>query len=125
MTNKSKAFIILGNQLFPLSYLKHFKDHHIMLAEDYQLCTYVKHHRQKILLFFSYHLDCFLRTFVGADATALAEPEIDIEILINCGIRAVHGAQSAGIAFLTVNYGFEYPPGSCLACSALFRTAHS
>jgi len=53
MTNKSKAFIILGNQLFPLSYLKHFKDHHIMLAEDYQLCTYVKHHRQKILLFLS------------------------------------------------------------------------
>ena len=24
-----------------------------MMAEDYQLCTYVKHHRQKILLFLS------------------------------------------------------------------------
>ena len=53
MINKPKAFIILGNQLFPLSQLKNFKDHHFMMAEDYQLCTYVKHHRQKILLFLS------------------------------------------------------------------------
>ena len=53
MVHKPKAFIILGNQLFPLSQLKNFKDHHFMMAEDYQLCTYVKHHRQKILLFLS------------------------------------------------------------------------
>ena len=53
MINKAKAFIILGNQLFPLTHLKNFKDHHFMMAEDYQLCTYVKHHRQKILLFLS------------------------------------------------------------------------
>ena len=53
MINKAKAFIILGNQLFSPIHLKSFKDHHFMMAEDYQLCTYVKHHRQKILLFLS------------------------------------------------------------------------
>ena len=53
MINKPKAFIILGNQLFSPIHLKSFKDHHFMMAEDYQLCTYVKHHRQKILLFLS------------------------------------------------------------------------
>ena len=53
MINKPKAFIILGNQLFSTIHLKSFKDHHFMMAEDYQLCTYVKHHRQKILLFLS------------------------------------------------------------------------
>ena len=53
MANKAKAFIILGNQLFSPVHLKSFKDHHFMMAEDYQLCTFVKHHRQKILLYLS------------------------------------------------------------------------
>ena len=53
MIHKAKAFVILGNQLFSPIHLKSFKDHHFMMAEDYQLCTYVKHHRQKILLFLS------------------------------------------------------------------------
>ncbi len=49
-----KLFIILGNQLFPLKYLKPFKkDYHFFMAEDYGLCTYEKHHKLKILLFLS------------------------------------------------------------------------
>ena len=49
-----KLFFILGNQLFPLNYLEKFKkDHLFFLAEDYELCTYEKHHQQKILLFLS------------------------------------------------------------------------
>ena len=49
-----KLFFILGNQLFPLKYLDKFKnDHIIFMAEDYQLCTYEKHHKLKILLFLS------------------------------------------------------------------------
>ena len=49
-----KLFFILGNQLFPLNYLDKFKkDHIIFMAEDYQLCTYEKHHKLKILLFLS------------------------------------------------------------------------
>jgi len=49
----SKAFVILGNQLFPTAHLKDYKDHVFFMAEDYGLCTYVKHHKQKILLFLS------------------------------------------------------------------------
>ncbi|MDC0054633.1 cryptochrome/photolyase family protein, partial [Candidatus Pelagibacter sp.] len=49
-----KLFFILGNQLFPVQHLNSFKnDHIIFMAEDYQLCTYEKHHKLKILLFLS------------------------------------------------------------------------
>ena len=49
-----KLFFILGNQLFPLKYLDRFKkDHSFFMAEDNGLCTYEKHHKQKILLFLS------------------------------------------------------------------------
>ena len=49
-----KLFFILGNQLFPLKYVDRFKkDHSFYMAEDHQLCTYEKHHKQKILLFLS------------------------------------------------------------------------
>ena len=49
----SKAFVILGNQLFSKEYLKNYKDYHFFMAEDYGLCSYEKHHKQKILLFLS------------------------------------------------------------------------
>jgi len=62
------------------------------------------------LLLFPHHLDRFLRALVGADTAAFTEPEIHIEILINRSVRAVHGAESAGIASLPVNYVFEHPP---------------
>ena len=48
-----KLFLILGNQLFAPKYLNEFKDHIIYMAEDYDLCTFEKHHKQKILLFLS------------------------------------------------------------------------
>ena len=49
-----KLFFILGNQLFPLKYIDRFKkDHMFFMAEDNGLCTYEKHHKQKILLFLS------------------------------------------------------------------------
>ena len=49
-----KLFFILGNHLFPLKYIDRFKkDHLFYMAEDYELCTYEKHHKQKILLFLS------------------------------------------------------------------------
>jgi deoxyribodipyrimidine photolyase-related protein len=49
-----KLFFILGNQLFPLKYVDRYKkDHLFYMAEDYELCTYEKHHKQKILLFLS------------------------------------------------------------------------
>ncbi len=51
---KNKLFIVLGNQLFNLSHYESYKDNHIFfLCEDKGLCTYEKHHKQKILLFLS------------------------------------------------------------------------
>ena len=43
--------VILGNQLFPLGYLPPPDDGPVFMAEDVGLCTYVKHHQQKIVLF--------------------------------------------------------------------------
>ena len=49
-----KLFFILGNQLFPIKNLENYKnDHTFFMAEDYELCTYEKHHKLKILLFLS------------------------------------------------------------------------
>ena len=48
-----KLFIILGNQLFDPKYFEKYNDHVFFLAEDYGLCTYERHHKQKILLFLS------------------------------------------------------------------------
>tara|TARA_B100000963_G_C22617403_1_gene668054 strand:+ start:633 stop:2123 length:1491 start_codon:yes stop_codon:yes gene_type:complete len=51
---KKKIFVVLGNQLFNLSFFQQFrKDHIFFLSEDLGLCTYEKHHKQKILLFLS------------------------------------------------------------------------
>ena len=49
-----KLFFILGNQLFPQKHIDIFKnDHLFFMSEDYELCTYEKHHKLKILLFLS------------------------------------------------------------------------
>jgi len=43
--------VILGNQLFPPGYLPPPDEGPVFMAEDVGLCTYVKHHQQKIVLF--------------------------------------------------------------------------
>jgi deoxyribodipyrimidine photolyase-related protein len=43
--------VILGNQLFPLEHLPSPKEVRVFMAEDLGLCTYVRHHQQKIVLF--------------------------------------------------------------------------
>jgi len=43
--------VILGNQLFPLQHLPPAASVPVFMAEDVGLCTYVKHHQQKIVLF--------------------------------------------------------------------------
>ncbi len=45
--------VILGNQLFPLTKANLNKADKIFMCEDYGLCTYEKHHKSKIALFFS------------------------------------------------------------------------
>ena len=45
---KSKdLLILLGNQLFPLDEIKKLNTNQIFMAEDYDLCTYEKHHKGK------------------------------------------------------------------------------
>ena len=44
-------FVILGNQLFPLEHLPPAAETTIFMAEDVGLCTYEKHHQQKLVLF--------------------------------------------------------------------------
>ena len=48
---KKELLIILGNQLFPTNKLKTIGCNNIFMAEDIGLCTYVKHHKQKIAFF--------------------------------------------------------------------------
>ena len=48
----NEVFIILGNQLFDKKHLSKFKKNcHFFMQEDYGLCTYYKHHKQKIYYF--------------------------------------------------------------------------
>jgi deoxyribodipyrimidine photolyase-related protein len=43
--------VVLGNQLFPPDRLQDCRDAVVFMAEDVGLCTYVRHHQQKIVLF--------------------------------------------------------------------------
>ncbi len=43
--------VILGNQLFPFAHIKPHRNCRFFMAEDFGLCTYVRHHKQKIALF--------------------------------------------------------------------------
>ena len=43
--------MVLGNQLFPPHLLPDPRDTVVFMAEDVGLCTYVRHHQQKIVLF--------------------------------------------------------------------------
>tara|TARA_B100000963_G_scaffold284519_1_gene253310 strand:- start:101 stop:1585 length:1485 start_codon:yes stop_codon:yes gene_type:complete len=49
----NELFVVLGNQLFHPKFLKSYKSSLFFLAEDYELCTFVKHHKQKIIFFLS------------------------------------------------------------------------
>jgi len=53
MDKEIKIHVILGNQLFPVDYLKQLNVRHVFMREDMNLCTYEKHHKQKITLFLS------------------------------------------------------------------------
>ena len=52
MTDKTLR-LILGNQLFPLEMQKIEDRETVFMCEDLGLCTYEKHHKSKIALFFN------------------------------------------------------------------------
>lgn len=45
------ALIVLGNQLFPTEHLQSLKPDIVFMAEDLELCTHYRYHKQKIALF--------------------------------------------------------------------------
>ncbi len=53
MSTTQPLILILGNQLFPLKHLNRLKQKSIYMAENYELCTYYKFHKHKIILFLS------------------------------------------------------------------------
>ena len=50
-TPSRPLLVVLGNQLFPLSHFEAQRNVPVFMAEDFGLCTYVRHHQQKIVLF--------------------------------------------------------------------------
>ncbi|MEO1245364.1 MAG: cryptochrome/photolyase family protein [Pseudomonadota bacterium] len=46
-----RLLVVLGNQLFPPQHVDALAPDRIFMAEDLGLCTYVRHHQQKIVLF--------------------------------------------------------------------------
>ena len=53
MDKEIRIHVILGNQLFPIECLKQLSIKHVFMREDINLCTYEKHHKQKITLYLS------------------------------------------------------------------------
>lgn len=47
----NRGLLILGNQLFPFASIKDYVDLPVFMAEDRELCTTVRHHQQKLVLF--------------------------------------------------------------------------
>ena len=47
------VFLILGNQLFPHKHLRKYKNSTIFMCESFDLCTFQKHHKLKLILFLS------------------------------------------------------------------------
>lgn len=53
MSSGKAILVVLGNQLFPRKHLPDKESVRIFMCEDLGLCTYVRHHQQKIVLFLS------------------------------------------------------------------------
>ncbi len=51
MSGSRPLLVVLGNQLFPLACLEAWRGTPVFMAEDVGLCTYVRHHQQKLVLF--------------------------------------------------------------------------
>ena len=57
-----ECFVVLGNQLFDKKYLTEFKNScDFFIQEDMGLCSYFKHHKQKIYYFLA-SMSCLLYT---------------------------------------------------------------
>jgi deoxyribodipyrimidine photolyase-related protein len=48
-----QLIVLLGNQLFPTRRLRNYKAAMVFMAEDHASCTYVRHHKHKLVLILS------------------------------------------------------------------------
>ena len=111
-----KLFFLLGNQLFSEKYLeKYKKDHIFFMAEDYQLCTYEKHHKQKILLFLS---------SMRSHAEKLKKNKGSIVLFSTVAAQrgftnhAIIASTKAAVEGLTVSLAAEFAPNIRVNCIA-------
>ncbi|MGB5347364.1 MAG: cryptochrome/photolyase family protein [Woeseia sp.] len=76
----ARAFLILGNQLFPVAELDGYEDARVFMAEDRELCTNVRHHQQKLVLFLAAmreHADALRDRGFELDYRKLSLPDSD------------------------------------------------
>jgi deoxyribodipyrimidine photolyase-like uncharacterized protein len=45
-----QLIVLLGNQLFPTRRLRNYKAAMVFMAEDHASCTYVRHHKHKLVM---------------------------------------------------------------------------
>ena len=76
-----RALAILGNQLFdPRKHLKEHAGLPVFMAEDVGLCTYVKHHQHKLVLFLAAmrsHREALEEAGFDVTYRAFGDPEVD------------------------------------------------
>ena len=111
-----KLFFILGNQLFPLKYLDRFKkDHVFFMAEDNGLCTYEKHHKQKILLFLS-----SMRSYADNLKKNKGSIVLFSTVAAQRGFtnHAIIASAKAAVEGLTVSLAAEFAPNIRVNCVA-------
>ena len=71
--------LVLGNQLFPTRALKDHKDALVFMVEDPAACTYVRHHKHKLILILS-----AMRAYAaGLRASGFEHAEADLGALLS------------------------------------------
>ena len=86
---ESKFFVILGNQLFDPKILKKNNCNEVFMAEDYELCTYFKHHKLKLFLFLTAmreYRDELKNKSISVNYFELSNRKVD-ETYIDCLIK--------------------------------------
>ena len=100
---------LLGNQLFPTKFLKAFQHAPVFMAEDQGLCTYVRHHKQKLVFVLSaaVAVSC---TFVGMFWSYVADLPTNQAICFVSGCVFVAVVLIAGIARLARHVAYRHRP---------------
>jgi deoxyribodipyrimidine photolyase-related protein len=77
MPDPRPLFLVLGNQLFAPEHLAGHEHARFLMAEDLGLCTYARHHQQKIVLFLAamrHHRDALRDRELDVHYTELTDP---------------------------------------------------